>query len=150
MYASWYFLSFRAGSPDAETGVAGEWKWSKFFKCILKKEWVHVSHQGAKLLGQRKEELEPSGNFRFGVRAAWTVVRCWEFLAQQTGWSLEGVSGPAAERAWGERESSGAADGRGQLPSEWVPLGRFAFCRSPTAEVSGAWYKREHFPLPEC
>lgn len=119
----------------------------QFSKCILKKGWVHLSHQGAELPGQEKEE--PSGNSRFGVKTAWPVVCCWEFLSQQTVWSLEGVSGPAAEREWGERESSGTADRRGQLPSEWVPFGRSAFCRSPTAEASGAWYKQEHFPVPE-
>lgn len=58
---------------------------------MLKKDWVHLSHQGAKPSGQKKEELEPSGNFSFGVRTAWTMVCCWEFLAQQTVWSLEEV-----------------------------------------------------------
>lgn len=80
------------------------------------KDWVHLSRWGAKPSDQKKQELELSGNFSFGVRTAWTVVCCWEFLAQQTVWSLEGG-------AWGEHESSGTADRRGQLPSEWVPLG---------------------------
>lgn len=57
-----------------------------------KKDWVHLSHQGAKPSDQKKEQLEPCGNFSFGVRTAWTVVCCWEFLAQQTVWSREGVS----------------------------------------------------------
>lgn len=92
--------------------------------------------------GSEKEELGPCGNVRFEVRAAASRYGVENFY-------LSKPSGAWWEY-WGQRESSGTAGRRGQLPSEWVPLGRFALCGSPTAEFSSAWYKQEHFPLLEC
>lgn len=130
------FLSFTAGSPDIETGAAGELKLSKLFKCVLKKDWVHLSCQGAKPSGQKKQELKPSGNFSFGVKTAWTVVCCWEFLAQQTVWSLEGVS---RRQQRGREESMshlGLQTGEGSCQVSGCPWG---VC---ILQVSHSWSRR--------